>query len=321
MSGPAPIQTTTQQPGGSSNQNTDPKSAASPGVGSQAPAANAGTAGQTKSETAERFAALARQEKSKLDLKRRAEEELNKNKGLSEKLSAYETRRAEAQKDPFKFIQEELGLSYEQLTEMQLNGGKPTTEMEITQKLSKIDKWEEEQKLAQQKRDEEAKTYQEQQQQAEYEKQVKDFKSAIPDQLAKIEKLDMVTALLEPEEQSEEIFKIIEAHWATEEEKFEKDNSYQQKMMSVEEAAEVLEEILQEKFVKYGSKSKKFGDAIKNALSPAAPKATEKPSGFTASKASTTTLTNEATSSGATSLVSAATDNDRMKRAMAALGS
>jgi len=315
MSGPAPIQTTTQQPGGSSNQNTDPKSAASPGVGSQAPAANAGTAHTEKKFDAEKFASAARREKASRDLENRAKSEWQKSEAAINEAKSYQAEKLEFKKDPFAFMEKHFGMTYEQLTELQLNGGKPTETMSLRVEMEEF-------KAQQAKKAEEDRTAAEkrqaEEQEAEANRQIAEFKKGIPEKLKSIAKLDMIN-LLEPEEQGEEIFKIIESHWADEEEKFAKDPNYQQTMLGVEEAADILEEILTEQFIAKASRTKKWGETIKGANKPPTPpgEKTNQESGFS----QTRTLTNDNGVGSSPSLLPPTTEAERMKRALSALGS
>jgi hypothetical protein len=276
-----------------------------------------GTTNEKKPFDAEKFAALARRQKAQLEAERRAKSEFERNQVLSEKTKSFESELLEGKKNPFEFMKKHFGLTYEDLTEMQLNDGRPTDKMEITSKLSELDQWKKDQEELKAKEKEEFEREQSKRESEEQEKQITEFKKGIPAKLEKNDKLDLVLALLEPEEQSTEVFNIIEAHWASEEEKIEKDPSYNPTLLSVDEAADILEGILSEKFSKHVTKSKKFGHLLKQEASPTKP-AKDQP-GFRPSQVNTTkTLTNDTATSP--SLLSPQTERERMARAMSALG-
>lgn len=306
-----------QQSTGSTTEENASQKSTTTGAGAQTNPQKtvAEDAGQKKAFDAEKFAALARRQKAQLEAERRAKTEFERNQVLSEKQKLFDTDLMDGKKKPFDFIKKHLGLTYEDLTEMQLNDGHMTEKMELTSKLSELDQWKKDQEELRSKEKEESERAQSQREQEDQKKQIDDFKKGIPSKLEKNEKLDLVLAFLEPEEQSEEIFGIIEAHWASEEEKVEKDSNYQPSLLSVDEAAEILEEALNEKFMKYVPKSKKFGHMLKQASNPAQPAKDKNEPSFTMSK----TLTNDNVSSSP-SFLSPKNESDRMKRALSALG-
>lgn len=317
---------TIQQSTVSPTKETTGQTSITANAGAKASEANTtGTTEQKKSFDAQKFATLARREKLALEAERRAKSEVEKSTSLTEKYNKYEQALMDGKKDPLKFIKEHFGYDYQDITAMQLNDGRPTDNMELKSIKSEMEQWKE----AQARKDNEFKEAQEKArldaEQAEQKAQIDSFKTAIPEKLSKLDKVDLVTALLEPHEQSDKIFDIIEQHWLEQEGKKETDPAFVQTMLSVEDAADILEKALTEEFTTKVSKSKKFGDFIKQANAPAAPAQDKKdpklevteqaPPGFAAR-----TLTSEmAASAGNTSMVTAATDNDRMKRALAAM--
>lgn len=87
---------------------------------------------------APRFAALARKEKGLVEKEKGLSE---REKGLAEreaKLAGYESLKDRAKKDPVS-VMNELDMSYEQLTRMILNDGKPGTEDKITELEQKLE--------------------------------------------------------------------------------------------------------------------------------------------------------------------------------------
>ena len=308
-----------QQQAVSPTKETDSQKSSTTGTGTETPAAKPSAEGQPnekKSFDAQKFAAIARREKAALEAERRAKAEFEKSSSLSEKLKSYEDKKAEARKAPFKFLEEELGLTYEDLTQMMLNDGKPTDNMELKDVRSELQKFKDEMAQRVEKEKEEALTSKQREEQEAQQKQIDDFKAGIPEKLAKIEKIDLVNALLDPSEQGEEIFKIIEEHWLGEEDKVSKDPNHNPTMLSVEEAADILEEVLSEQFTSKVSKSKKYGALLQQMKSGTAPKkdTPNKEESMFGSK----TLTNDTATSP--SLLSPAAEADRMKRALSALG-
>lgn len=311
MSGP--VQQATIQQSGSPDQKENTQAPNTAATGTQTNPANPGAATAAKKFDAEKFATAARREKAALDLQNKAKTEFEKSQAAIAEAKAYQAEKLEFRKNPLEFIKKHYGMTYEDLTELQLNDGKPS---DATALRLEMEQWKAEQlsKEEQQKKAEEERISR--QQEEEQTRQINDFKKGIPEKLKSIEKLDMVN-LLEPEEQSEEIFKIIESHWADEEEKQAKDANYQPTLLSVEEAAEVLEDILYEQFVTKAGRTKKFGDMIKNANKPNPQPAKKESveSGFR----ETRTLTNDTGVGSSPSMLPPATEDDRMKRALSAL--
>lgn len=314
MSGPAVAQTPAQQPSGSTPQGTNPQTPNPTPAGTQTPASQPGAA--AKKFDAEKFATATRREKAARDLEGRAKSEWEKSQTAITEAKSYQTEKSEFKKDPLAFIKKHFGMSYEELTEIQLNDGKVPENMELKNRLSELDQWKLDQEAKNSKEKEDAEVAKAKQEEELHQQQVNDFKKSIPDKLKSIEKLDMVN-LLEPEEQSEEVFKIIEAHWADEEEKNAKDPAHTPTLLSVEEAADILEEVLSEQFLTKAGRTKKFGELIRQASNPTPKKDDKKPeSGF---QMQTRTLTNDNGVGSSPSLLPPATENDRMQRALSAL--
>lgn len=315
---PDEIKAPAQQPGGSTPQGTNPQASQAPGVGGEANAANPGATPAAKKFDAEKFASATRREQAARALEGRAKSEWEKSQAAINEAKSYQQEKLEFKKNPIAFLEKHFGMTYEQLTEIQLNGGELPDGMKVSNQLSEIEQWKKDQEDRIAKEKEEADSRAAKAQEELTLKQIDEFKKSIPDKIKSIEKLDMVN-LLEPEQLSEEIFKIIETHWASEEEKVEKDANYQPALLSVDEAADILEEVLSEQFMAKAGRTKKFGELIRNASKPANPAPDKKETGFQVTPSETRTLTNDNGVGSSPSILPPATESERMARAMAAL--
>lgn len=222
-------------------------------------------------------------QKSKLDIDSKYEE-INKFKSLKE----------QAKTNPLKFL-EEAGLSYEELTNFILNGNKPTAEMETSSIKTEMQKLREEIMQKEQDREKQMKAQEEQRVQetiANFKENITSFLTAKPDDYELCNNYPNSVDL---------IYDVIEAHFAQTE-----------KVMSMEEAAKLVEDHFESEALKVTSFKK-----IQSKLSPKAP-ATEE-DGFHKSK-STASPTLNNTMSQTVSGLSSSSENDRIKRALAALG-
>jgi len=221
-------------------------------------------------------------QKSKLDLDSKYEE-INKFKSLKE----------QAKTNPLKFL-EEAGLSYEELTNFILNGNKPTAEMETSSIKSEMQKLRDEIAQREQEREKSAKAMDEQRAQ----EAISNFKENITGFLTG--KPDDFELCNNYPESVDLIYDVIEAHFAQTE-----------KVMSMEEAAKLVEDHFESEAMKVTSFKK-----IQSKLAPKPP-ATEE-DGFQKSKQASPTLNNSM--SQTVSGLSNSTETDRIKRALAALG-
>lgn len=92
---------------------------------------------------AAKFAALSRKEKQlrqqETYLAQKVADAEKRAKEAEEKASKYGTLDEEVKGNPLKWLQEKYGISYEQLTEMALNEGNPTTEMRMKRMQEELD--------------------------------------------------------------------------------------------------------------------------------------------------------------------------------------
>lgn len=245
---------------------------------------------EKKEGLSSQFAALARKEK-KIQSERQALEA--RNKELEEKIKKYEAfeeKKKNAKTNPFDYLSE-AGLTYDELTEAVLNGGKPqpkdkATELEekFNTLQAKIEQEKQEKAEAEQKRLEE-----------ENEKVIKAFKDSVNKQLA--DKRDSYE-LINLYDAQELVISTIEAH-------FEKTKE----ILDVDAAADLVEKHLESE-VKKLANSNKFKDKFK----------LEEPAQQQQEKKSTVTLSSEMPSSSVPSSLPAKTEEERLKRALAALG-
>lgn len=233
---------------------------------------------------ADRFAVLAKQERAL----RQREQAV---KAAAVKQAEWEKARAEATQNPLKAL-EALGLSYEQITQFMLNGSKPTPELElqgVKQEIAAFRKEQEDKAIA-------LKVEQESKAKAEYQATLSGFNQEVTDFIKSNADTYELTAMYQGESI---IAATIEQHFAN-----------TKKILSIKEASELVEKYFEEQ-VQAAQKSKKFQAKQQ-------PKEESQPRREQAAKSSAPTLSNELTSS-APSLLPAKTENDRLRRAMAAL--
>lgn len=222
-------------------------------------------------------------QKSKLDIDSKYEE-INKFKSLKE----------QAKTNPLKFL-EEAGLTYEELTNFILNGNKPTAEMETSSIKTEMQKLREEILKKEQEREASLKAQEEQRVQeaiSTFKDNISSFLTAKPDDFELCNNYPNSVDL---------IYDVIEAHFAQTE-----------KVMSMEEAAKLVEDHFESEAMKVTSFKK-----IQSKLAPK-PAATEE-DGFQRAKSSASPTLNN-TMSQTVSGLSSSTEQDRIKRALAALG-
>lgn len=222
-------------------------------------------------------------QKSKLEVDSKYEE-INKFKSLKE----------QAKTNPLKFL-EEAGLTYEELTNFILNGNKPTAEMETSSIKSEMQKLRDEIAQREQERENSAKAMDEKRAQ----EAISNFKENITGFLTG--KPDDFELCNNYPESVDLIYDVIEAHFAQTE-----------KVMSMEEAAKLVEDHFESEAMKVTSFKK-----IQSKLAPK-PAPTEE-DGFQKAKQQASPTLNNSMSQTVSGL-SNSTENDRIKRALAALG-
>lgn len=245
-----------------------------------------------------KFGALAKKEKAILKLK----QDLSlREKDVQDKYSKYqefETKKTQAKSNPSLALKmlEEMGLSYEDLTNAVLNDGKPTPEMQVK---SVKDELEEFKKQLQKDKEEEERTQKERQEQ-EYSKAIEEFKTKINSFVENKDEYELINAY----GQQELIYSTVEQHF-----------DETKNVLSIKEASDLVEKYLE------GEVDKAL--KLKKMQSKLAPKQPEEPKSkepsFMKSGLEPKSLSNEITSS-VPSMLPAKTENDRLKRALSKLG-
>lgn len=250
-------------------------------------------------ELAAKFAALAKKE-------RIARQQAQRVKQLEAQIAERERQIAERErqwdeefkKSPLEAIKRR-GYTYEDLTKAALNDGKFQPETEIKEVRSEIERLRMEQAEKEKKALEAQKKAEEEREQ----QVVAQFKSSISEHIEANKDKYELTALYDA---SDLVFQTIEEHF------LRTQKMGKPKIMSLDEACELVEKFYEEELERTASSSKKFKSKFKIGEGKEDQKSQSKTS---------TTLTNDMTpSSTAPSLLPASTEEARLKRALAALG-
>lgn len=242
-----------------------------------------------KESLSTQFAALAKKEKMALTRQREAEAKL---KDAEEKLKIYqqfEEKKKTAKTNPLDFLNE-AGLTYDELTEYMLRGGpvqKDKVEV-LEEKFNQLIANKEKEELERVENEKKNLKAQEEKVVAEFIKGVNKF---ISDNSEKFELINLYSA-------QELVIATIEQH-------FENKNE----ILTNERAAEMVEAHLEDEIKKL-SNSKKFGEKLKSSDDNKQPGQSK----------SSVTLSSSTPTSNVPSMLSARTEEDRLKRALAALG-
>lgn len=236
------------------------------------------------------FAALAKKEKRIVSKQQELE---TKNKELEEKLKTYEqfeTKKKNAKVNPLDFLSE-AGLTYDELTEFMLNGGKPKDKDKVTELEERFNDLVNKAELEKKAREEqETKSLQEQE-----EKVIQQFKDSVRKQL--LDKKDTYE-LVNLYDAQDLVISTIEAH-------YEKTNQ----ILDTDTAADLVEKHLEGEVKKLATSSK-FKDKFKVSE--------EEPKEY--APKDSVTLNSQMSASSVPSSLPAHTEADRIKRALAALG-
>lgn len=200
------------------------------------------SASPTKDDFAKKFAALSRKEKEIRSREQEYEARLAELNAKTESMLPKEEQTKEElpleyrlKRNPLKTL-EELGLSYDQLTNLVLNDGKLPPEMQM--KLMK-EELESDYKTKFEQLEEKLKAKEIEEQEAQLNSVVTNFKKEINDLVTSdTEKYELINA----SESQELVFDIISQH-------YEETN----KILSIEEAAQAVEEHLLEEFSKFSN--------------------------------------------------------------------
>jgi len=245
---------------------------------------------EKKESLSSQFAALAKKEKRILSERQSLEAQ---NKELSEKLQKYEqfeAKKKNAKLNPLDFLSE-AGLTYDELTQFMLNGGKAPQKDKATELEEKLNEFMSNAENEKKQREEnEIKKLQEDEQKA-----IQQFKDSVKKQLG--DKKDTYE-LINLYDAQDLVISTIEAH-------YEKT----QQILDTDTAADLVEKHLEDE-VKKLANARKFKDQFKLAE--------EKPKEGQAKDS--VTLNSQMSASSVPSSLPAHTETDRIKRALAALG-
>ena len=237
------------------------------------------------------FSTLAKKERMLVQQQQKLMAEKAELEKLRQDIEAYKGVKSKAKMDPIKFL-EESGLSYEELTQFVINGGKPGPDAYVSEVKSELEKFKEEvagKEAARLQAEKEALEAQNAQIIADFKDSVMGFLS---DNKEKYELIDLYNA-------QDLVFSTIEQHFET-----------TQKIMTKEEAAQLTEEYLEKEVIK-ASQTKKLQSKLAPTPAP------QEQKGFSTQQ--TKTLSNDLISSAVPSTLSPKTESDRLKRALAAL--
>jgi hypothetical protein len=214
--------------------------------------------------------------------------------------------------NPEQFLQQTLGMTYDQLTQFKLNGGQVTPEMEV--KAIKDDLQRRDQEA--QRREQEQAERQRMQSQREQQQVLETWKQEVNDYVesnAEAYELTLKTA------SQDLITDTVEEHWKRSVANWKRAGSppgKQPKLMSTKEAADLVEKYLEDQMDEINSTSKKMSSRY-------ARREAEAKDGLKSAaremRSGSPTLSSQIPTSSAPSLLSVANENDRMQRALAKL--
>jgi len=257
-----------------------------------------------KDQFSEKFNLLAKKERMIARERMRIAQEKKETEEKFKKYQGYEESKAKAKQNPLDFLKE-AGLSYDELTQYLLNGGKPTEIDEIKSVRSELEEFKRQQ--AEEKKQQQE--FLQKQQQQQHEQAISGFKTDIAEFIeANKDKYELIAS----RDGAEDIFNAVNDAFILNMTEWQKNGKQgpPPKVMEIEEAAQVIEEFYEEEVKRLTSTNKwktKYGQPQ---MEPS-PKAKPSP---------TPTLTNQMTTSAAASLVPAKNDAERIARALAKLG-
>lgn len=191
----------------------------------------------TKALDSVRFAAIAKQE-AKLQAEReRIKAERESLAPLQEQIKAHEEARKAAFSNPLKAL-EGLGITFEQLTDFVLNGEKPTAELQVSEVDRKLNEFRKEQDAEKQKALQEEKSKIE----AEQSKVLADYKQELYEY---IDSNKTKYELIHTFNEQDQVYQLVAAY-----------AEQHQKVLSHQEAADLIEQELEKQVEKANSTSK-----------------------------------------------------------------
>lgn len=250
-------------------------------------------------EMSAKFAALARKEKRMRDEMGRftasRAEWVAREKSISDRESAWEQ---EFKTNPIAALKKR-GITYEDISKAVLNDDKFEPSVEIKSVKDEIASLKKEAQEKETRAQEDARRQREQAEQ----EAIEAFKGGIATFIGENkEKFELVSIF----DAGELVFQTVEEHYAR------TSKAGTPKVLSVDEACQMVETYLENEIERTAQASKKFQS--KYGALKTKEEAPKKPA------ATTTTLSNQATSRASPSMLPASTENDRIKRALAALG-
>lgn len=256
---------------------------------------------ETKDQFAERMELLARKERSLYKEKQRISQERKQMQDMHAKVKAWEESKSGAKKNPLDYLTQ-AGLSYDELTQFMLNGGKPTEEDKIEairNELGQFKKQAEEEK----KKLQEEQTIAQQQAQAQV---IEEFQEEIT---SFIETNKTTYELISTRGAEEDVFATIRDQFQEVIKDWVKKGKQGKppQPLTIKEASDLVEDFY-EKEVERLAQTQKMQAKFQ-------PSKDGQPK-----KGPAPTLTNAMTTSAAASLLPAKNEADRLARALAKLG-
>lgn len=264
------------------------------------------TATKAKPYESKVFAALAKREREQLNIKQQIKAERETLDKDRKEYEEWKFAKEQAKKNPKSYL-EKANLSYEDVTQFYLNDEKPTVDSEVSSLKQELENFKQEQ-IAEKKRLQEEEITSQQKQ---VESTISEFKTSIKSMVEKeTDKYELINLF----EQSDMVYDTIAEHFNQELQKQKEDETYKPTVLTKEQAADLVEEYLEKEQFSRMEKSKKFKSKF-NIADVKKEDAKVKTDSW-----GTKTLNNDEALSSAPSLLSTKTENDRIKRAMAALG-
>ena len=284
---------------------------------SQAPA-QAAEGGERKDDggLSDRLSAMARKEKQLYRLRREMQQREQSFAQREAQIKQFEQWREQGKQNPESFLQQSLGMTYDQFVQWKLNGGQVTPEMEVKAIREDLARRDQEQRTREQQAAEQQKLAAQREADetvATWKQQVADFLESAPDDYEltlKTQSQDLVTD-------------TVEEHWKRSVAAWKRAGSPKNRMpklMSDKDAADLVEKYLEDQMDEINGTSKKLSsrwakrdagkDPERGSMREAARELRSSPS---------PTLAGQMPSTSAPSILSPANEGDRMARALAKL--
>lgn len=274
-----------------------------------APAALTPPSPEQDQQAAARFAALARRERAAYKARQEAKQIHQSFAQQKAEYDRFQESKGRARQNPIEYLNQG-GLTYEDLINYQLNGGKPTPDLEIKEVRSEFENYK--------KQQEEMKAQQVEQQKQQIEAEKAQIENDWTDELYEwvdsVDDYDLITKT----NQHEMVKMTIKEHWDQNVKQWLQNGRQGKppKLMNNKEAADLVLGYLKETIDNVVGTSKHFSGRYKKVEDPQ-PQATSRSSEPTFKQA--TTLSNNIPTSAAPSMLPARNESDRIARALAKL--